>query len=370
MGNTRFDVCAPGGIWGSQFQNSINNQIPKHELGTVAAWRKFFLGIPRRRSRAYFKQMAFVIVIGAGVSGLVCARKLQSAGVGVRVLEKSRSLGGRSASRQFEGAVIDTGAQYLSLGCESLLTEVQCLLGPNLCEIDLPLLDERMQVRPGGSRYFHREGNNRLGKALAQGLQVELEHQVTRIETGDRRVLVDGMECDAVVLSAPWTQSAALLGFETGTIYEPCLTAAFAYEGPPSGPGHIVYGLMGTDALAWSACENAKRGRVPDDLTMMIAQASPDFSVENFDQPPETWGAELREMIEMRWEIDPSRFRSQFTHRWKFSRRMAPSGGVDQLPAGCFVAGDSVCESRVESVWQSGASTAEAVMDWLSSGSA
>jgi predicted NAD/FAD-dependent oxidoreductase len=311
--------------------------------------------------------MSSVIVIGAGLAGLVCARKLAAVGVEVRVFEKSRSLGGRCASRRFEGAVIDSGAQYFSIKHAFVREEIQNLVGPALCEITLPVFDEQMQVVPGAQRYYHADGNNRLGKALAEGLQIELEHPVTEIQRGDGGILVDGAACDAVVVTAPWSQAAGLFGFETPSIYDPCLTAAFSYDGPPSGPGQFVYGLMGSDALAWSACENAKPGRVPDAMTVMIAQASPDFSLANFDTSPEIWGPELREVLEMRWEIDPARFRSQFTHRWKFSRRSAPAVGLDQLPAGCFVAGDSICESRVESVWQSGAAVADSVIEWLGS---
>lgn len=263
--------------------------------------------------------------------------------------------------------MIDSGAQYFSIKHAFVLEEIQKLIGSDLCEIALPIFDEQMQVVSGAQRYFHSYGNNRLGKALAEGLQVELEHPVSEIRRENGKVLVDGAACDAVVVSSPWSQTAALFGFETPSIYDACLAAAFSYDGPPSGPGQFVYGLMGSDALAWSACENAKPGRVPDGMTVMIAQASPDFSAANFETSPETWGPELRAMLEMRWEIDPSRFRAQFTHRWKFSRRSAPVVGLDQLPAGCFVAGDSVCESRVEAVWQSGAAVADSVVEWLGS---
>ncbi|MBJ7286116.1 MAG: FAD-dependent oxidoreductase, partial [Akkermansiaceae bacterium] len=42
-----------------------------------------------------------IAVIGAGISGLVCARHLVASGQEVTVLEKSRSLGGRCATRKF-----------------------------------------------------------------------------------------------------------------------------------------------------------------------------------------------------------------------------------------------------------------------------
>lgn len=308
-----------------------------------------------------------MIVIGAGLSGLVCARRLQTFGLDVRVVEKSRSLGGRCASRRFEGAVIDTGVPYFTDSNRSVFDEISGLIGSDWCEIQSPVFDANMQMVSGVRRFFHQFGNNRLGKILAAGLDVKFEHLVTTIEKSNDGFLVDGAACDAVVLSAPWNQSSAMLGIESSAIYQPCLTAAFAYNGPPSGPGQMAFGLMGVDALEWSACENAKPGRVPDGLTVMIAQADPEFSAANFDVPPEVWGEALRAWVEMRWEIDPARFRTQFTHRWKFSRRVAPASALDQVPAGCFLTGDSICESRVESVWQSGVSAADSVFAWLDS---
>jgi len=48
-----------------------------------------------------------VIVIGAGVAGLACARELARRGVPVRVLERARGVGGRCATRHVDGQPID-----------------------------------------------------------------------------------------------------------------------------------------------------------------------------------------------------------------------------------------------------------------------
>jgi renalase len=44
--------------------------------------------------------------VGAGLAGLICAQKLQRAGYQVAVLEKSRGLGGRLATRRVDGVAI------------------------------------------------------------------------------------------------------------------------------------------------------------------------------------------------------------------------------------------------------------------------
>jgi len=54
-----------------------------------------------------------VIVVGGGLAGLVAARRLAEAGLGVRVLEAEDGVGGRVRSRTVEGFTIDRGFQVL-----------------------------------------------------------------------------------------------------------------------------------------------------------------------------------------------------------------------------------------------------------------
>ena len=57
-----------------------------------------------------------VAVIGAGISGLVCARLLVEHGMEVTVFEKSRGIGGRMSTRRSpEGYHFDHGAQYFTV---------------------------------------------------------------------------------------------------------------------------------------------------------------------------------------------------------------------------------------------------------------
>jgi hypothetical protein len=55
-----------------------------------------------------------VVVIGAGIAGLMAAARAGGHGRRVLVLEKSRGVGGRMATRRVGGAVCDHGAQFFT----------------------------------------------------------------------------------------------------------------------------------------------------------------------------------------------------------------------------------------------------------------
>jgi phytoene dehydrogenase-like protein len=54
-----------------------------------------------------------VTIIGAGLAGLACARRLADKSVHVRVLERSSTVGGRVKSKSIDGFRIDLGFQVL-----------------------------------------------------------------------------------------------------------------------------------------------------------------------------------------------------------------------------------------------------------------
>ncbi len=54
------------------------------------------------------------IVIGAGLGGLLAAKRLTAAGLRGVVLEKGRGVGGRMATRRTDESVFDHGAQFFT----------------------------------------------------------------------------------------------------------------------------------------------------------------------------------------------------------------------------------------------------------------
>ena len=306
-------------------------------------------------------------VIGAGLSGLVCARVLSKAGHQVTVLEKSRSLGGRCATRKFGDHVVDHGLQYFTLRDPQIRKELETVAGSELRKLAAPILQAEPKgsvYREGEERFYLRSGNNRLGKLLAEGLEVLTETEVAKVEKSWRKWKLGGREFDVVVSCAPWPQSATLAGLRAAEPgYEPCLTVLLEYQvGRVGGEGaYARVDASGSDPLAWIACENVKEGRVAEGCTVYVIQASPEYSRQHLEQNPEYWASDLQVLLEKTWNLDPSKRASVFAHRWRYARRRESAPMPKDLPKGFFLCGDSITDSRLESVWKSGLETAARV---------
>lgn len=93
-----------------------------------------------------------VAVVGGGVSGLICARRLSQNGVYVTLFEAEPSLGGAIRTTTFAGHHIDMGAEAVHV------------LAPGMKELisELGLSDELVSSNPGSSWLWTRRGLRRL----------------------------------------------------------------------------------------------------------------------------------------------------------------------------------------------------------------
>jgi renalase len=328
-----------------------------------------------------------VVVVGAGIAGLACARVLADAGLPVLVAERRRAVGGRMASRRVGGTIADLGAQYVTASDPPLEALLRRLAATGQAEPWATSLQqvERGRIAPGGERETGRvrwafpDGMATPAESLATSLPVRLgtrvagltpTHRAWRVRTADGE-----LAARAVVLALPAPVAAALLGPVDGlaglaeaagrAAYDPCWALAAGY---PAAPPPTWRGLFVRDdpALAWLAHDSSKRRDPP--ATVLVAHATGDWTRDHAgDDPERVTAALLRATARVagRWAAAPAwSSRQLWPHAQLRSVLPEPfllAGG--HAPVGCC--GDWCAGPRVEGAWRSGRLLAAALLERL-----
>ncbi len=316
--------------------------------------------------------LAKIAVIGAGLSGLACARELAAAGVAVEVFEKARGAGGRAATRRSGSYHFDHGAQYFTARDARFRAEVQKWSSEGVVQ---PWSGRIVELGEGGSmvekgeptRYVGVPGMSAPARALAAGLDVRFRAQVKKIERRGaswRLVFEDGDRHDGfagVVISAPAPQSADLLRDSAPLLaatcaaveMQPCWSVMAAFERPVGSEFDGAF-INGRD-LAWAARNSGKPGR-PTEAECWVLQAGPDWSQRNLERDRTEVACELLTSFFQIGDWPNQEPLHLDAHRWRFARSARPDG------AGCLfdpdargaVCGDWLNGDRVEGAFASG----------------
>ncbi|MFW5964738.1 MAG: NAD(P)/FAD-dependent oxidoreductase [Natronomonas sp.] len=334
-------------------------------------------------------------IVGAGASGAAAAYRLRETDCDVTVFEKSRGVCGRAATRRKHDCTYDHGANYVKSGSDRvdrLLTET--LPTEGLVDIEAPVwtFGADGEIGPGEGRDEHKwtyeAGITQLAKRLFAETDAEI-HFETRVERLDRDDThwrlhdTDGEALgtfDAVLLTPPAPQTADLLAASSWddarlgelhgavdavpfrTIYTVVLNYDFELE-------HPWYALLDTDReheVGWLAREELKPGHVPDGQTLLVAQMSPAWSVERYEDPSDAVKADaarlVADLLGDERLADP-----EWTDRQGWRYALPDDGGDAEAlrtaeDAGLYVAGDwTVGEGRVHRAVETGLDTAERI---------
>lgn len=310
---------------------------------------------------------ADVIVIGAGMAGLACARLLTDAGVSTMVLDKGRGIGGRMATRRTTldaGEVrFDHGAQYFTVKDAGFNALIQSLPGTMAEWTD----------RTNHARHVGLPGMSSLPRAMAAGLDVRQDIEVTGLTRSTRGwVIAAGdaiLNARQVVLTVPAPQITPLLGHDdpllaqiAGVEMAPCLTLMAAFPVGLALP--FTTRQSDSHALAWIANDNSKPGR-PETAVTWVAQASLDWSVAHLEVGKETLAALMLPLLCEVIGNRPDFALYVAAHRWRHARVTAPLG-QSFLRGACdslYLGGDWCLGSRVEAAWQSGDAIARDILE-------
>ncbi len=340
------------------------------------------------------------IVVGAGIAGLAAARELSGSGLRVLVLDKSRGLGGRMATRRLGTAVFDHGAQFFTVRREQfgeLVTAAQAadVVAAWCTGFSRPLGHgcQTQATEDGHPRWRGVRGMTDLPKWLAASLppscEIRSAAKVAAVRMSADRVIVDldggaagmtSLSARAVILTPPVPQSLDLLAAgglmptgeadaEAGPLdaaairllrtidYDPCFAMLLVLERascvPP--PGAVQFAADDPVPIAWLA-DNQKKGISP--VPAVTVHASGRFSREHFDAPQDEVAAMLLEHVRPWIDGDPAAaVRERSIHRWKFALPTSlvpePLVAVSTTPA-IVCCGDAFAGPRVEGAASSG----------------
>lgn len=301
-------------------------------------------------------------VIGAGISGIACARALTEAGVGVQVLDRGRAPGGRMAGRTLHGRAVDLGASYFTVtddgpfapvvadwverGLAREWTDTFSVAGP----------DGLGESKTGPMRYGAVRGLRSLVVDLATGLDLTMERAVGQVRTDDGPT-VDGEPAAAVVLALPDPQARRLLtaGSPAETVLDPRgwqPTLAVALGWPQRQWDADLHGAFvnGDPTVEWIADDGDRRG---DGAPVLVAHTTPEFAAGHLEDPAQAGPAvvaAVRRSLDI--DVEPE---WTHVHRWTFAKPTDPREAPFHLAEGIGLCGDGwAAPSKVESAWTSG----------------
>ena len=309
--------------------------------------------------------MADIAVIGAGISGLVAARRLHEAGHVVSVFDKSRGVGGRMATRRAGDWRFDHGAQFFTARGAAFRDFVAAGVREGWAA---PWFEDRFVGVPT---------MNAPAKALAEGLNVTLGTEIAWLSRASGRWRLSTADAqltgafDAVLVAAPAPQAARMISTAdidpapvVGDVtYAPCWTLMLGFGDAPALPRDHMRRDDGP--VAWMARNASKPGRPVGEA--VVVHASPDWSREHLEAPGATVENDmLAAFRDMSGVTEAPVFRA--VHRWRYAmvESAMPSSCWWDADEGLGACGDGFGGPRVEAAFDSGVALARHVAGALS----
>lgn len=327
-----------------------------------------------------FEQPESIAIIGAGLSGLSCARALADAGASVQVFDKGRGPGGRTSTRRVEvdgaGLSFDHGAQYFTVRDPRIEARVRHWASIGVAgewQGRVAVLGEDGSVESYSEkpRFVGTPTMSAICKHLSAGQDLRCGVTIARVERdADGLRLVDSHDehlgtFNRVVCTAPPAQTAALLADVAPEIarralevvMKPCWVLMLAFDSPLELPFDGAF--INHGPLSWIARMGSKPSR-PTRPDTWVVHASPEWSTARLEALREDVTVPLLEALFQSVGLDAQTPSWHSAHRWRYALAETP------LADGCLAAqderviacGDWTNGNRVEGALLSGLTAA------------
>src|SRR5271166_6425969 len=296
-----------------------------------------------------------IAIIGAGMAGLAAAQRLKDCGFDITLIEKSRGLGGRMATRLVDDLEFDHGAQYFT----ATGARFSAMVGKWRAAGHV--------VTPGMTAPAHAMA---AAQFIVGGCQVTaLRHDDSgwSIHSADGLVATPGNgRFSVVILGIPAPQAiplAASAGVAfpelAGVRYAPCWALMLAYAEPLGLPDDRY--RPDDDAIAWIARNASKPGRANDKETVVV-HAAPDWSRRHLEWSSDAAAGELIARFQSLTGLRTQPYFST-AHRWRYALVEEAAGPALLWNEGARLGacGDWCLGPRVEAAFDSGEALADVI---------
>ncbi len=311
--------------------------------------------------------MSDVLIIGAGISGLVCATDLQRFGQRVCLVDKGRGVGGRMATRRMGGGRIDHGAQFFTVRDERFKTYVQEWLNAGVAREWYRHLKCDLN-KPGHPRYCGESGMSDVPKYLARKLDVSCSERILRIARERDQWIAESESgqvfyAPELVMTPPLPQALELLDATAldyagrdlpalrAIVYEKGLALLAVLDGPSGLPEPGAIKLNNSE-VDWIV-DNQMKGISPSSVVAITVHATAAFAEQHWDSEDAVRAPLMIAAVQDRLHAKVVEYQC---HRWGFTRP------IDHWPDKFYrnpvlkltLAGDAFGGPRVENAALSG----------------
>jgi len=326
--------------------------------------------------------MKNIAVVGAGIAGLTLGRLLADQAK-VVVFEKSRSVGGRMATRRNGEFSFDHGAQFFTARSRLFRRFLQDYRVRGVIQEWQPrVLTLVAEGKPWKRDWFEPHyvavpGMTALCKAMAEGLELRLGSTVAGLkQLGHGRWAVQTQEStcadefDWVLFTTPPPQASSLLPADfvhhavlEAIGMEPCIALLLGLEGKP--PWRFDAARIRHPLLDWITCESSRPGR--SQAFGLTLHSSAQWAAQHFEATDEELAKQMLAAFQSVLAAPLPSLVLQELKRWRYAKAPACGEPLLLLDAELQLAacGDWCRDGRVEGAFLAAHELAGALRHWL-----
>ena len=308
--------------------------------------------------------MTQIAIVGAGIAGLACARKLRQEGIETVIFDKGRGIGGRVATRRTGDFTFNHGAPHITASGNTFSTYLR--------EISVLGHATSWTGDTGRKWTFGTPGMSAIPKAMSIGLDIRSNTQITAIhpDTTGWRLYHDDATYLAthVVMTVPAPQVAGLLGDThpfAAQISRVKMTPELTLMAIVTGEVPTVVPNISNEPLTKITLNRNNFDRLKGKGSAWVAHAGLSFSKAHLEKNLPDIAEQMLPLFCERLNIMPKRITYAAAHRWRYSRVLKSLGKpfVSSPDKTLYLGGDWCIGSKVEAAWDSGTAIATDMLE-------